>query len=208
MFYLFSQSINIILLLHLLPLSTTAIKKNPCQKLRQQLQKKYQYLIFPKLIGKNLNDRKIVLPHQLNSPFHILLIAFKRHHQKDLKSWQPFLKQRLTFPLFNFSKILILNNFIRIFLSRIVERSMKKRLKTYQERRRQILLYRGGDTLREKLKISQKKDVVLVIVDRQGHIFGKMRGRYSIKKGILLLKQLKKLKQLQRCKMKHKKIRN
>jgi len=149
---------------------------------------------FIDVIGKTLNKNKIPLPSQLYASLNIVSLGLKREHQKSIETWNHYLRQlQKKYTDLEYVKIIVLNNFIRIFLSGIIEGKMRKRVKDYQARKHQILLYKKGKKLLASLKIKNKKTIALFLVDKKGIIYWGCRGNFSIQKGKKLLNILQKL---------------
>jgi hypothetical protein len=132
--------------------------------------------VFPPLTAYNLNKQKVKLPGGMAGKTDLLLISFAPEQQKDIESWLPTAQalQHLDFQ-FHYYELPVSNH--ENFVFRWWETSSMRSDGIDPESWPWVvpLFVDRGKFLRE-LDIPNAKQVVALLVDRQGHILWRASG--------------------------------
>jgi len=135
-----------------------------------------QPAIFPSIVSYALDKNKISLPSDLAGQFNLLLISFKPEQQKQIDTWMP-LAQALQHTNFNFRwyRLPVAEHENAIF--RWWENSSMRSEETDPETWPWIIpLYVDKLQFRSALQIPNEKNVIALLIDKQGHVLWRASG--------------------------------
>lgn len=134
---------------------------------------------FPQVTGQALSQAKRSLPRQLFGQLNIVLLGFKRAHQKSFDSWNKQLGTLCKkYQGLDYMKIPVMGGFAGLFRYFIV-RGMRKAIKAKQEKERIMPLFVSQALFLKGLKLKGKDTIALVLADRRGRIFWQTRGVWT-----------------------------
>jgi hypothetical protein len=126
--------------------------------------------VFPPLIAYNLGKTKLFLPRDFAGQLDLLLISFKPEQRTDIDTWMP-LAQALQHTNFNFRWYRMPVSGPENVIFRWWEDSSMRSDETDPETWPWIVpLYVDKNTFRRSLQISGERQIVVVLVDKQGHV--------------------------------------
>ena len=134
---------------------------------------------FPTITGKNLEDKKLTIPNELEGEFNFLIIAFQRWHQQLVDTWTPFLKD-ITEQNQN-SKFYELPTISSKFKDQrpYIDRGMRAGIRSREIRERTITLYLDKEDLKKHLEVQSEETIFTFLIDRSGKIYWRGIGQYK-----------------------------
>jgi len=148
---------------------------------------------FPSVNGRNLNRKKIKLPGELKGNINFLLLAFFQNQQKTIESWLNFaseLEEKFNELKYYEIPVIYKMNKLNQFL---LNESMKTSIKDKKIREKTITLYLEKPKFLSSLKFDDEKNIYVILIDKNGKILWKERGRYNLNKGKKLIKHIEKM---------------
>jgi hypothetical protein len=132
--------------------------------------------IFPTISSYSLDKAKVTLPDGLTGEKNLLLISFEPEQQKQVDTWMP-LAQALQHTNFNFRWYRVPVSERENFIFRWWENSSMRSEETDPETWPWIVpLYVNKAEFRNALQIQNEHDIVVLLVDRQGHVLWRASG--------------------------------
>lgn len=144
-------------------------------------------VVFPAVTAYSLDRQKIDLPSGFEGQLDLLMISFQQEQMKDLEVWLP-VAQAIQHSNFNFRYYRMPVSSRENMLFRWWGMSSMRSDESDPETWHWIIpLYVDKDEFRKSLHISDEKQVVLLLVDRQGHILWRASGALTADKRASLL---------------------
>ena len=142
---------------------------------------------FPSVTGYSLDKQKVSLPGDLEGQTDLLLISFKEEQQADIDSWLPA-AQALQHSNFQFRYYQLPVAERENFVFRWWESSSMRSDQTDPETWHWIVpLWVDRKKFFDDLQIPNEKQVVILLIDRQGHILWRASGAMSADKRASLM---------------------
>jgi len=131
---------------------------------------------FPPISSYSLDKGKVTLPEGLAGQYNLLLISFEPEQQKQIETWMP-LAQALQHTNFNFRWYRLPVSERENFIFRWWENSSMRSEETDPETWPWIVpLYVNKAEFRNALQIQNERNVVVMLVDKQGHVLWRASG--------------------------------
>jgi ATP10 protein len=132
--------------------------------------------VFPNLIAYSLDKQKVTLPNGLEGKTDLLIISFAPEQQKDVASWLPA-AQALQHASFDFHWYELPVTGKENFVFRWWETTSMRSDQTDPETWHWIVpLFIDREAFRHDLQIPNEKQVVVLLVDRQGNVLWRAAG--------------------------------
>jgi predicted transcriptional regulator len=133
-------------------------------------------VVFPPITSYSLDKSKVNLPADLAGQTNLLLISFAPEQQKDIDTWMP-LAQALQHTNFNFRWYRLPVSERENFIFRWWENSSMRSEETDPETWPWIVpLYVNKDEFRAALQIQNEREIVALLIDKQGHVLWRASG--------------------------------
>ncbi|HYK36043.1 hypothetical protein [Alloacidobacterium sp.] len=134
---------------------------------------------FPAITTYSLDKAKVNLPSDFEGKVNLVLVSFEPEQSKDIDTWMPTAEalQHMNFQ-FRYYRMPISSeeNFIFRWWDTSSLRSVETDSLTWHWI---IPLYTNKDTFRRALSIPNEKQIILVLVDRNGQVLWKTSGRMT-----------------------------
>lgn len=138
---------------------------------------------FPRVEGENLEGRHFVLPQDFEGAVNLVAIAFARHQQEDVDGWMPFLRTlargRRGVRVY---ELPTLGRRYRL-MRPMIDRGMRGGIPDPAVRAATITLYIDKTPFRRALGISGEERIQVLVVGRDGRVYGRAEGTYSPEAG-------------------------
>jgi len=133
-------------------------------------------VVFPSIPSYALDKNKVTLPNDLVGQLNLLLISFQPEQQKQIDTWMP-LAQALQHTNFNFRWYRLPVTEHENFVFRWWENSSMRSEETDPETWPWIVpLYTDKTQFRNTLQIPNEKNIVALLVDKQGRVLWRASG--------------------------------
>ena len=143
-------------------------------------------VVFPGVVSYSLDKAKVDLPSGLEGKTNLLLISFEPEQQKDIDSWTSA-ATALQHTNFNFRWYRLPVSARENFVFRWWENSSMRSDETDPETWHWIVpLYVNKDEFRKTLQIPNERDVVALLIDKQGHVLWRASGAMNTQKRLSL----------------------
>lgn len=144
-------------------------------------------MTFPPLTSYSLDRQKVSLPGGMEGEENLLLISFEPEQQKDVESWMP-VAQALQHTNFHFRYYELPVSGRENFIFRWWETSSMRSDETDPEMWHWIVpLFIDRHQFLNALGIPNQKEVVALLVDRQGHVLWRASGALNADKRASLM---------------------
>jgi hypothetical protein len=136
-------------------------------------------MIFPTVRGSNLLRQKLTLPQDFQGRLNLVFIPFERRHQTEVDSWSALAEElEEKYEGLVYYELPTLQNggaFYKIFLNE----GMRAGIPNPKTRERTITLYLDKADFRAALGLPDEEHIYVLVVDRQGKEFFRVRGPFS-----------------------------
>jgi len=136
-------------------------------------------MTFPTVSGSNLLRKKLTLPRDFQGKLNLVFIPFERWHQTEVDSWSALAEEleEKYMGLFYYELPTLQNRWTlyKIFLNE----GMRAGIPNPKTRERTITLYLDKADFRAALDMEDEEHIYVLVVDRQGKEFFRVRGPYS-----------------------------
>ncbi|MEK7431844.1 MAG: hypothetical protein AABZ74_01825 [Cyanobacteriota bacterium] len=132
---------------------------------------------FPKISGKNLENKEYNLPSGFEGKINLVFIAFLRDQQKDIDKWLPLAKTlSKKYETLRYYELHVLNEtYARWF----IDAGMKAGISDKSQREKTITIYTNKKKFLESLDISNEKEIQILLLDSNGKIIWSDKGDFS-----------------------------
>ncbi len=129
---------------------------------------------FPTVEGDNLNNRRLVIPRDMDAPFAILLVAFEREQQGDVDTWLPAARE-LTRDHANceYYELPVISAGFTIARG-FIDGGMRRGIPDFSARERTVTIYTDVGRFRELAGYSRR--IHATLVDRAGNVYWHAEG--------------------------------
>jgi predicted transcriptional regulator len=132
--------------------------------------------VFPTISSYSLDKNKVNLPADLAGQMNLLLISFRPEQQKEVETWMP-VAQALQHTNFNFRWYRLPVSERENAIFRWWENSSMRSEETDPETWPWIVpLYIDKAAFRNALQIASEHDIVVLLIDKQGHVLWRASG--------------------------------
>ena len=137
---------------------------------------------FPAVTAYSLAKTKVSLPQDFGGKLNLLLLSFEREQQKDVDTWMPLVHdlksanpnlRAFMFPVFPHENMLY-----RWWLAL----SLRGDVKAPGDLAFTMPLYLNKERFRQELQIPTEQEIVVLLVDKQGHVLWRTDGPLDDKK--------------------------
>ena len=136
-------------------------------------------MTFPTVSGSNLLREKLTLPQDFQGKLNLVFIPFERWHQMEVDSWSALAEElEEKYAGLVYYELPTLQNggaFYKIFLNE----GMRVGIPNPKTRERTITLYLDKAEFRAALDMKDEEHIYILVVDRQGNEFFRLRGQYN-----------------------------
>ena len=136
-------------------------------------------MTFPTVSGSNLRRQKMTLPQDFQGELNLVFIPFARWHQIEVDSWNALAEElEENYEGLVYYELPTLQNggaFYKIFLNE----GMRAGIPNPKTRERTITLYLDKADFRAALDMTDEEHIYVLVVDRKGKEFFRVRGPYS-----------------------------
>jgi hypothetical protein len=147
-------------------------------------------LTFPTITASNLSGEKITFPSGLRGERNLILVAFRREQQKDVDTWLAELPEiaasRPDFAYYEIPTIDRLNPVTRWF----IDNGMRRGIPDKAQRARTVTLYIDKKPFKAALGIDDEDAIHALLIDRDGKVLWRAKGRMTAESGQELSKVL------------------
>jgi hypothetical protein len=146
---------------------------------------------FPPVTGKNLEGRKFSLPADFGSSYNIVLLAFVQEQQLQVDTWTAFLTAlRRANANLSVYELPVLEPFsyIQRFM---LDYWMRSGIPDSATRATTITLYLDTTAFIKSLDLPDMSTIYILLVDRNGVVYWRGSGSYSVEKGQQLAKAIR-----------------
>ena len=142
---------------------------------------------FPTVSGNNLERERFVFPRDFQGELNILFVPFLRSQQIAVDSWMPYTqKLEATFADLAYYELPTIDDrtvMFRLFLNE----GMRAGIPDAIARQRTVTLYIDTEAFRAATGIPDRREMHILLVNRQGDILWRETGAFSEAKGAGLL---------------------
>jgi len=136
-------------------------------------------MTFPTVGGSNLLREKLTLPQDFQGKLNLIFLPFEQWHQMEVNSWMALaetLEEQFDgLVYYELPTIQSRNSFYKMFINE----GMRAGIPNPKTRERTITLYLDKADFRAALGLPDEEHIYVLVVDRQGTEFFRMRGPYS-----------------------------
>jgi hypothetical protein len=145
---------------------------------------------FPIVSGKNLLRENKQLPGDFEGILNVILIAFEQYQQYDVETWLPVLSDlESRFPGLQHYELPTISSRGRL-AQWWIDEAMRAGIPNAEIREHTITLYLDKTAFREALEIDNERLIVVLLLDSQGNILWRCRGRWDAENGQMLQDQI------------------
>jgi hypothetical protein len=132
--------------------------------------------VFPAITSYSLDKAKVNLPGDLVGQANLLLVSFEPEQQKDIDTWMPF-AQALQHTNFSFRWYRLPVSGRENFVFRWWSNSSMRSDETDPETWPWIVpIFVDKDDFRRTLQIPNEHEIVVLLIDKQGHVLWRAAG--------------------------------
>jgi hypothetical protein len=145
---------------------------------------------FPTVKGSNLERDKVILPQDLKGDLNVVLVAFQQWQQNSIDTWLAPLegveRERVGLKVYELPVIQRINRLYQM----VINEGMRAGIPDRRARQRTITLYLDKTSFRRALGMADEDDIYVLLLDRQGQILWRTRGRYAADKAAGLIEAI------------------
>jgi hypothetical protein len=142
---------------------------------------------FPQVSGSNLNRRRFNLPEDFEGEVNLVIVAFQQVHQLDVDTWVPFARDlAAAYPEVRFYELPTIWRMNPIGRA-LLDGGMRAGIPSHQTREATITLYLDKEPFRRALAVPDEREIVVLLVTRDGTILTKCGGPYAPQKANALM---------------------
>ena len=136
-------------------------------------------MTFPTVSGTNLLREKLTLPRDFKGTYNLVFVPFEQWQQTEVDSWMVLaqeLEQKFAgMVYYELPTIQTRNSLYKMFINE----GMRAGIPNPKTRERTITLYLDKADFRAAMDITDEEHIYVLVVDRQGKEFFRIRGPYS-----------------------------
>lgn len=136
-------------------------------------------MIFPTVIGQNLQGKAFSFPHGLEGEFNLLVLAFHPSQQIQVQSWAPSLRslcaQYATLHHYEVPVLADYDHQSRVFITM----SMRQQITDPAQRHMVIVLYLDKAAFLKQLNLPDQNSVYTLLVEREGQVLWQEQGFHT-----------------------------
>lgn len=136
-------------------------------------------MTFPTVTGSNLLREKLTLPRDFQGRFNLVFIPFEQWQQMEVDSWMALVKElEEQFDDLVYYELPTIQS-RNILYKTFINEGMRAGIPNPKTRERTITLYLEKADFRTALDMTDEEHIYVLVVDRQGKEFFRVRGPYS-----------------------------
>lgn len=133
---------------------------------------------FPSIPATTLDGVHMNLPENLQGQLNLVIVSFAREQQKEVDSWIPAARKiESTHSQFRFYELPTMSR-ENLLYRWWFDESLRSNTTEKDLRSRILTAYVNKRAFRKSLDIKNEKQVVTLLVDRQGHVYWRADGSY------------------------------
>jgi len=136
-------------------------------------------MTFPTVSGTNLLREKLTLPRDFKGTYNLVFVPFEQWQQTEVDSWMVLaqeLEQKFAgMVYYELPTIQTRNSLYKMFINE----GMRAGIPNPKTRERTITLYLDKADFRAAMDMTDEEHIYVLVVDRQGKEFFRIRGPYS-----------------------------
>lgn len=141
---------------------------------------------FPRLAGRDLDERDVALPAAFDGDVNVVIVAFRRRQQAMVDTWTPWLTERAAAdPGLRFYELPTIGVQWRP-ARRMIDGGMASAIRDEPTRRRTVTVYTDTRRTTDALAIADTGTVTVLLVDAAGAIRWRATGAYRDETGAAL----------------------
>jgi hypothetical protein len=150
-------------------------------------------MTFPTVSGSNLLREKLTLPNDFQGRFNLLFIPFEQWQQMEVDSWMALAKElEEQIPDLVYYELPTIQT--RSYLYKmLLNEGMRAGIPNPKTRERTITLYLDKADFRSALDMPDEEHIYVLVVDRQGKEYFRLRGPYGPEGGAALRQVFEKI---------------
>ena len=133
--------------------------------------------VFPEIVGKALTGDEFHAPADLSGDYNLVLVAFLREQQQDVDTWVPLAESVAdsdsTFAYSEFPILPEMNRVARWF----IYSGMRSGIASEEARARTVTFHLDKQAFRSRLGIESEEYISAFLVDREGRLLWRGRGK-------------------------------
>ncbi|MFX1470390.1 MAG: hypothetical protein ACFFB8_17240 [Promethearchaeota archaeon] len=139
-------------------------------------------MIFPEVIGQNLEFEKFNLPYNLAGKLNLVIIPFRRWHQDLVDQWSFYLNSlEEKYSNFKYYEIPTLNRGYKV-MKFMIEGGMRAGIPDKKVRERTITIYVNKSQFKKELEIQTEDTIHLFLINKKGEIIWHTEGQFNLNK--------------------------
>ena len=134
---------------------------------------------FPTVHARDLQGREVTIPGAFEGRVNVVLVAFRRDHQRLVDSWVPWLEARAEAqPDFRFYEIPTIGRLWAPFRN-VIDGGMAAAIKVPHILARTLTVYGDVSRITTPLSIDDRSTIALFVVDGDGTVLWSGKGSFS-----------------------------
>lgn len=134
---------------------------------------------FPRVTGRNLENREFTLPGDLEGELNVVLVAYERWQQDVIDTWTPHLGKLAA----EFSGLRVYELPVISFAMRMmrvwIDGGMRYGIPDKAVRETTITLYTNVSAFNRALGLGSTRTIYVLLVDRQGRVLWRGQDRFD-----------------------------
>lgn len=134
---------------------------------------------FPRVTGRNLENREFTLPRDLEGELNIVLVAYERWQQDVIDTWTPHLGKLAA----EFSRLKVYELPVLSFAMRMmrvwIDGGMRYGIPDKAVRETTITLYTNISAFNKALGIGSTRTIYVLLLDRQGRVLWRGQDQFD-----------------------------
>ena len=145
---------------------------------------------FPVVSGYNLNRQEYIFPQDFVAEYYLVIVPFKQDQQRNVNTWIPVVQEiEATNPQFAYYELPTIYE-MSLISRTFLNEGMRAGIPDQTARERTVTLYLDKEIFKSALDIPSEDQIYLFLVDRNGEIFWRETGSYSLEKASSLVQNL------------------
>ena len=130
---------------------------------------------FPSVVGEDLSGTVRHFPEEVATERTVVLLGFQRKHQSDMDTWLPLVRQLAESPDLEWLEMPFmgeLGSWTQSFLRTV----LRGQIRDAASRSRTLPVFEDSDAARRVLGIESTAASVLLVIDQEGEVIGRVMG--------------------------------
>lgn len=136
-------------------------------------------MTFPRVEGRNLENRRFMLPGDFEARLNVVVVAFRREQQADVDTWLPRLRQLVSERRdLRAYELPTLNRGYRLMRG-FIDGGMSRGIPDKLTREATITVYIDKGPFKRSLRITAEDQIVTLLVTREGKVLWRADGPFA-----------------------------